>query len=100
MVKQDPKTTQNYLLGQIATDVSTIKARQVEIQAEQKDFRAEIHIEQKEFREFVEKKINALQLEVDEIREDRTYTKGKVAGLSGGIAFAISTLGWLINKLF
>lgn len=88
MVKQDPKQTIEYLLGQIACDVATIKDRQTIID-KKIDTSAEV----------IEKKIADLQLEVDEIREDRAYTKGKVAGISGAVSFAIAALGWIINKL-
>jgi hypothetical protein len=99
MAKQDPKQTNEFLLGQIATDVATIKARQVEIQVEQKDFRTEIHAQQKEFREFVEKKINAIQLEVDEIKETNTFNRGFIAAIAavgGSLGVGITYLGKFI----
>jgi len=89
MVKQDPKQTIEYLLGQIASDVATIKNRQ-EVIDKKIDFSAEE----------IEKKIAELKKEVDEIREDRAYTKGKVVGVSGAVSVAISALGWIATKLF
>lgn len=62
MVKQDPKQTVEYLLGQIANDVATIKERQTSIYED-----------------------------VEELKKSSAYVKGVVAaiGFVGGIAGGI-----------
>jgi len=85
----NPKHTTNFLLGQIAADVATIKDRQEKI-----DRKID------EGNEAVEKKIAAIQLEIDEIKELNTYARGKAAGLSAAISATIAALGMVLSKIF
>jgi len=88
MVKQDPKQTIEFLLGQIASDVSTIKEKQEKIDKKIDEGTLSL-----------EKKINAIQLEVDEIKKDNAFNKGFIAAIAAvgaSLGVGITYLGKFI----
>jgi hypothetical protein len=96
MAKQDPKTTIEFLLGQIANDVATIKERQEtidhKIDANNTALEHKIDVAS----ESLEKKITKVQIEVDEIREANAFNKGFIAA----IAAVGASLGVGISYIF
>lgn len=84
-VLRDPKNTTDFLLGTICTDLSTIKDRQAIIDKKIDDNSAAL-----------EKKIAAIQLEVDEIKAENAFNKGFIAA----IAAVGASLGVGLTYLF
>ena len=84
VVLRNPKNTTDFLLGTICNDLATIKERQAVIDKKINDNSISL-----------EKKIAALQLEVDEIKQDNAFNKGFIAAIAavgGSIGVGITYL--------
>ena len=90
------KNSEAYLLGQIASDVTTIKERQETIDHKIDANNATLEHKIDVASQSLEKKIAAVQSEVDEIRETNAFNKGFVAA----IAAVGASLGVGITYLF
>ena len=84
IVLRNPKNTTDFLLGTICNDVCTIKDRQEKIDRKIDESTVSL-----------EKKIAAIQLEVDEIRETHTFNRGflaAIAAVGGSLGVGITYL--------
>lgn len=92
VVLRNPKNTTDFLLGTICTELTTIKDRQTIIDKKIDDNSTSL-----------EKKIAAIQLEVDEIRETNTFNRGflaAIAAIGGSIGVGLTYLGKFIISGF